>query len=261
MVTVLGRTFNPEALKQPRGFMRLLQCFFAMLAFSCCAGFGSSLSFKITCTDAGDNSSTITETVKADYSYPFALDKIDPHTLDICGIGESKVYFPGDFGSDAKFFVFIGVICWLHAILSLLVYTFMADVYEEEQKNYPIYDLVISGFFAFFWLACSSAWGHGLSGLKSSGDPDNWIFQSGDNALAPICAKNSAGSFIDTNVQSCETLFAGNFAGGNISVVLGFLNLFLWSANIWFLYKETKWFKPNTEILNEEQNASYGSID
>jgi len=135
MVTVLGRTFNPEALKQPRGFMRLLQCFFAMLAFSCCAGFGSSLSFKITCTDAGDNSSTITETVKADYSYPFALDKIDPHTLDICGIGESKVYFPGDFGSDAKFFVFIGVICWLYAILSLLVYTFMADVYEEEQKK------------------------------------------------------------------------------------------------------------------------------
>ena len=29
-------------------------------------------------------------------------------------------------------------------------------------------------------------------------------------------------------------------------MVIGFLNVFLWSANLWFLYKETRWFAPNT---------------
>jgi hypothetical protein len=30
-----------------------------------------------------------------------------------------------------------------------------------------------------------------------------------------------------------------------VSVIIGFLNVFLWSANVWFLYKETKWYRPN----------------
>ncbi len=28
-------------------------------------------------------------------------------------------------------------------------------------------------------------------------------------------------------------------------MIIGFLNVFLWSANVWFLYKETKWYRPN----------------
>jgi len=259
MVTVLGRTFNPEALKQPRGFMRLMQCFFAMLAFSFCAGFSSRLSFKITCHDTADNSSIVTREVIRDYSYPFALDNMDAVKVHLCG--KDEIFnFPGNFSSDSQFFVFIGVICWLYTILSLLVYTFLSDAYEEEQKNYPIYDLVISGLFAFFWLACSSAWGHGLSGLKTVGDPENWIFDNREDSLAPPCMKSSAGTYIDQSIEECKTTYAGNFAGGNISVVLGFLNLFLWTTNIWFLYKETRWFKPNTDFLNQDQN-SYGSID
>jgi len=257
-VTLLGRTMNIEVLKQPRGFMRCLQFFFAMLAFSFCAGFSSRLSFKIICHPASNETATVE--VLQEYSYPFALDHYNSVTVTQCGeMPDKTISFPGDFSSDAKFFVTIGVLCWLWTIFSLIVYTFMSDVYDEEQKKYPIYDLVLAVAFAFFWLASSSAWGHGLSGLKDSGDPSTWIYAHGDNALAKICSKNAQGHYVNTVIESCETDFAGNFAGGNISVVLGFLNVFLWCSNIWFIYKETRFFGSNTGNLQNVESPA-GSI-
>lgn len=245
-VTVMGRTMNLEVLKVPRGALRVLQFGFAMLAFSFCAGFSSSLEFKITyITDSNNSDQTLDVNVGTSYSYPFALDHIKGVKIaaDIPKLPaeSTMVYFPGDFSSEAKFFVFVGVVCWLYCAVSLLVYTFMSDEYDDGSKNYPIYDFAIAAVFAFFWLAASSTWAHGLNGLKSSGDPDNWIFSDTANSLAPMCRKNKE-DYSNVNIKSCESVFAGNFAGANISVLIGFLNLFFWTCNLWFLYKETRWF-------------------
>ena len=45
-----------------------------------------------------------------------------------------------------------------------------------------------------------------------------------------------------TTIGQCVATDRGHFGGANVSVLLGFLNFFLWACNLWFLYKETFWF-------------------
>ena len=113
-------------------------------------------------------------------------------------------------------------------------------------------DFLVTVCLALFWLAASSAWAHGLSGLKHSCDPDNWLFTS-EKEYAALCYKTTSQTFKFPSV-TCEATQRGSFGGANASVLLGFLNWFLWSANLWFLYKETRWFKgsqANGQTLQE----------
>ena len=34
-----------------------------------------------------------------------------------------------------------GVVCWLYTMATLAVYTFLSDMYEDQQRNLPLYDL------------------------------------------------------------------------------------------------------------------------
>ncbi len=46
---------------------------------------------------------------------------------------------PGDFSSDAQFFVFTGVISFLATMAILVVYVFFAPIYESDDKKPPLY--------------------------------------------------------------------------------------------------------------------------
>jgi len=262
MVALLGRELKMEVFKEPRGFLRILLLGFTMLAFSFCAGFSSYLEFNIVCKSSQNSTTTTTVPVKQEYSYPFSLDHYGGQTVTGCDIPDKKdqvINFPGDYSSDAKFFVFTGVIAWLFCIFTVIVYAFMNDVYID-QKNYPLYDMIASLILSFFFLAASSAWGHALSGLKSSGDPDTWIFMAGHNALAPICSKTDEGGYVNTAVTECKTVFAGGFGGANISVILGFLICFLFGANVYYLYKETRFANPNQGNLENSPSSEVGGV-
>ena len=57
----LTMLFNAEPLKEPRGFLRLIQWFIAMLAFATCCDFSTQFGFRITCknyTDPTTNDTT-----------------------------------------------------------------------------------------------------------------------------------------------------------------------------------------------------------
>lgn len=249
--------FQAEVLKQPRGLLRCFQWFFAMLAFATCAGYSSHLVFQIECK----NPVSKPYQVETTFSYPFQLDHIpmQNHTIQNCDKDNNtslnfSVSFPGDFSSDAKFFVFVGVVCWLYTMISLAVYTLLSDMYEDQQRNLPLYDLVCTVVFAFFWLAASSAWANGLRGLKSVAELSSWIYSSPN--LLKVCEKTAAGTFEDTLIKDCQPVFTGIFGEGNVSVIVGFLNVFLWSANVWFLYKETKWYRPNPGNLQSTESPT-----
>jgi len=219
-----------------------------MVAFATCADFSTKTGFEISCTNTNLTKFTVTTLAK----YPFSLDHNIPDQGKFgekipCGVtpGTTKdleITFPGNFSSDAEFFVFIGVVTWLYCFLSIAIYVFYSSLYDDEQKNYPQVDFVVSVILSLFWLAGSSAWAHGLSGLKSACDPDTWIYSASSSEYAALCYKTETGSYQFPNVQ-CSSLHKGTFGGANVSVVLGFLNCFLWSANLWFLYKDTAWFK------------------
>jgi len=90
---------------------------------------------------------------------------------------------------------------------------------------------------ALFWLAGSSAWSNGTSALKDSTDPV---------MLQKICIENK---------QAC-TFQTESFSKLNISLLIGFLNFFLWASGLWFLYKETVWFQGRQ---HNAQNVGAGT--
>jgi len=257
-LVVGGRTMDTEILKQPRGFLRVLQWFIAMLAFATCANYSSYLEFKIVCSDKEKDE----HMVKQAFQYPFKLDSMEPLQFEtLCGShNASKIYFPGDFSSDAQFFVFTGVTTWLYCFLSIAVYVFFTNLYTDEQKNVPMIDFCVTVIIAVFWLAGSSAWANSLNGLKNEAKPSNWF----DSKAGGPCQKSEVGNQIWQYIDHCEDMFAGSFGGANISVIFGFLSFFLWACNLWYLYKETGWFTkpgpvPGQPHINVESPSSLGS--
>jgi len=242
---------NTEVLKEPRGFMRCLQCFFAMVAFAACANWSLSNSWTVECV-----SSTIGPFKSANtFSYPFRLDHDSsvvrvsclPSNQSLPAACKSKtdspssnftiVRQPGDFKSDAEFFVFTGVVAFLASIGSIVVYVFFSGLYMGEEKKFPFYDFCLTVMIAVFWLSASAAWANGISGLKLVGDPDNWLMDM------PICKE---GTQAQCGVRNCFVEDRGHYGGANASVVFGFLNFFLWASNLWFVYKETHWFSSRS---------------
>jgi len=156
----------------------------------------------------------------------------------MCGIKDSKkegksiydINFPGNFSSDAEFFVFTGVIAWLYCFVSLAVYVFFNHLYVDQQKNYPKVDFVVTALLGMFWLAGSAAWANGLNGLKN------------------VCSGLSVAAMLCQNDEVECSSSCSQFTEANISVLLGFLNCFLWTTNLWFLYKETKWFTGGAQV-------------
>jgi len=260
MASMIGNSqLDMEVLKEPRGFIRCLQWFFAMLAFATCCDFSTKIAFDIECK----NQDTLPIHVSFKVNYPFRLDQIQPFKLPAapCGINifnksdvrDTDITLPGDFSSDAQFFVFIGVISWLYCFLSIAVYVFYSTLYADEQKSYPKIDLIITAFLALFWLAGSSAWANGLSGLKVVTETSTWIYSS-EHDKAAICYKTD--KYYDyTHIKECRQTSQSTFGGANVSVLFGFLNCFLWTCNLWFLYKETNWFKA------KENQGNMANID
>ncbi|XP_066247355.1 synaptophysin-like [Euwallacea similis] len=124
-----------------------------------------------------------------------------------------------DFSSDARFFVATGVLSFLYTIAIIYIYVKMDEAYKINKKL-PLYDFLITVFLAVLWLSSSAAWSHALSGLKT--------VTSYPTLTPPGC---------------CKTIRTSSFSTLNISAIFGFLNFFLWAADLWFLFKETEWFQ------------------
>lgn len=195
--------FNLSAFQEPRGVMRILQFIFSICAFSTITGFEGSFKYRI---------GNVQES--CDYGYPFSKywdAKINENATKVC---ELKLDF--DYSSDARFFVATGVLAMLYAIAIIIVYAKFDDLYKSNSQL-PLIDFVITVFFGVLWLSSSASWANSLTGLKYM-----------PNAVETTCK-------VDVTASSFSTL--------NISVILGFLNFFLWASDLWFLYKETAWFQ------------------
>ena len=68
MDSIIGnRQLDMEVLKEPRGFLRCLQWFFAMLAFATCCDFSTRIAFDIVCKNNTMDATQISTVI----SYPF----------------------------------------------------------------------------------------------------------------------------------------------------------------------------------------------
>jgi len=249
----IGTTvMDTEVLKEPRGFIRCLQWLFALVAFATCANFSTNCGYTVTCKD------TTLKPIRVDHPmyYPFKLDSVEPKITNPNGNTDVSACFdkdkaknqPGDFSSDAQFFVFTGVVAWLGATGSLIIYVFFSQKYLDDDKKVPMIDFCFTVIVAVFWLSASAAWANGVLAMKSAAD-ESWLWTS---TLSPCQKENN--EYIKA-ISECSKGDdqKGSYGGANAAVLLGFLNFFLWASNLWFIYIETKWFANRSQNSNQPQ--------
>nr|CAD7575020.1 unnamed protein product [Timema californicum] len=217
----MGAKFG--VFKEPRGVMRILQFIFSICAFATTTGFTSFVLLNIFC---GPSESSEVG-VNLEYSYPFRLDHVQQQKKCSTNVSDPEAFtlhtfhLVGDFSSDAQFFVATGVLSLIYSFLIGIVYV-LFDAKYQSNELLPLTDFILTVTLSVFWLSGSAAWANGLTGLKGT-------------TSSIISSKQC--------LDICKSAKVGSVSGLNISIMLGFLNFFLWASDLWFLYKETSWFK------------------
>uniref|UniRef100_A0A4W6BNV1 Synaptophysin-like 2a n=1 Tax=Lates calcarifer TaxID=8187 RepID=A0A4W6BNV1_LATCA len=224
-----GFSLDLGPLKEPLGFIRVLEWVFTIFAFATTGGYSGTTHFTVKCPGTTD-----VHDVRPTFGYPFRLSAY-AYKIPSCNSSPSnETYLQGDFSSSAEFFVCIGVFGFLYCTATLILYLGYQHVYRQTTRG-PIIDLVVTAAFAFLWLVSSSAWGKGLTDVKWATNPEHLV-----QACKEFC-------------QPGEFPPMGRL---NASVIFGFLNLILWAGNCWFIYKETPFHKdPNPPATMEEGGA------
>lgn len=151
------------------------------------------------------------------YEYPFRL--FFNKTFEECSSNE-QVFIGGNFSSDSQFFVATGVLSMLFSLAIAIVYAKFDEKYKTNAQ-WPMVDFGITVFLAVLWLSSSAAWANGITGMKMT------------TSTAPKC-------------KGCSVI-SSSLSSLYISVILGFLNFFLWASDLWFVYKETEWFQAKQQ--------------
>uniref|UniRef100_A0A3B3TJX8 Synaptophysin n=1 Tax=Poecilia latipinna TaxID=48699 RepID=A0A3B3TJX8_9TELE len=211
-------------LKVPLGFIKVLQWFFAIFAFSTCGSYSGMFKMAVECKNRTESNLAI----QVEFEYPFRLHQVYFDAPTCKDRATDRIFLVGDYSSSAEFFVTIGVFAFLYSTAALSIYVFFYDKYKENNKG-PLIDLGVTAAFAFMWLVSSAAWAKGLSDVKTATDPDEVI------TLIDACEKEE---------NSCREVHDPVMSGLNTSVAFGFINLVLWAGNLWFVFKETGIIAP-----------------
>ncbi|XP_060897567.1 synaptophysin-like protein 2a [Labrus mixtus] len=224
-----GFSLDLGPLKEPLGFIRVLEWVFAIFAFATTGGYSGSTHSEVKCKDD-------TKDVLAEFYYPFRLSA-KPYVIPYCNGTDSKgIYLQGDFSSSAEFYVSVGVFAFLYCTATLVLYLGYQHVYRQTSRG-PVVDLVVTAVFAFLWFVSAAAWGKGLTDVKWATNPDRLVEHCKD-----ICHVGTYPSM-------------GRL---NASVIFGFLNLILWGGNCWFIYKETPFHKDPIPPATMEEGEAPG---
>ncbi|XP_048878121.1 synaptophysin-like protein 2a [Brienomyrus brachyistius] len=229
-----GLRLDLGPLKEPLGFIRVLEWVFSISAFATTCGYSGTTQVKVTCPGS------VEEDINADFQYPFKL--LSPSfKIPSCDNGTKlDINLFGDLSSSAEFFVCIGVLGFLYCTFALVLYLGYQHVYRDGTRG-PMIDLIVTGVFAFLWLVSSSAWGKALTDIKGFTNPQKLAeFITGLQGFKGVCKPG-------------QNPVMGRL---NASVIFGFLNLILWGGNCWFIYKETPFHKPVSPPVIEEGPGS-----
>ncbi|KAJ8387691.1 hypothetical protein AAFF_G00151220 [Aldrovandia affinis] len=156
-----GLRLNLSPLREPLGFIKVLEWLAAIFAFGSCGSYVGRSVVSLLCSE-GKN-----ETLSATVSYPFRLNQVllVSSNATLCNRTVAETHLVGDSASSVQFFVTIAVLAFLYCMAALLMYVGYMHVYRDSDFG-PIMDFVMTVIFSFFWLVCSSAWARGLQNVK-----------------------------------------------------------------------------------------------
>lgn len=215
---------NTAVLQMPLGFIRIIEIPMTILAFASTSGYSAQGSVKLP-----DGCKTPpTYMIEFDYPFDMAGRELPVNFCDSGAKGEQFTLFSESFSSSAQFFVFTGVVSFLYILAILAIYLLYWPNYENDAR-FANADFLVTALLGLFWFIGSCAWASGVRGLKSVTD---------SSSLKDIIAKVPP-----CNKTSCELDASWNYASLNVSLIAGFTCAALWLSNLWFIYKETAWFK------------------
>ncbi|XP_035488358.1 synaptoporin b [Scophthalmus maximus] len=196
---------------------------FAICAFATCGGYHGRLQVKVDCADRRQSNHSI----NIDFGYPFRLQQMH-FKATLCEAKRDEVLFlDGDFSSAAQFFVTVGVFAFLYSLLATVVYVFYQNKYLQNNRG-PFVDFVVTVIFSIMWLVSSCCWAKSLADLKTATDPTQVLL------LISACRAQE---------NTCSATQEPPWSRLNASAVFGFINVVLWVGDIWFVFKETGWYK------------------
>ncbi|XP_037631933.1 synaptoporin [Sebastes umbrosus] len=196
---------------------------FAICAFATCGGYYGHLQVKVDCADRWQSNRSI----DIDFGYPFRLQEVH-FKAPLCeGKREEVIFLDGDFSSAAQFFVTVGVFAFLYSLLATIVYVFYQNKYLQNNRG-PLLDFVVTILFSFMWLVSSCCWVKSLSDIKTATNPTQVLL------LIAACRAQE---------NRCTATQEPLWSRLNTSAVFGFVNVVVWVGNIWFVFKETGWYK------------------
>lgn len=233
-----------EAIKEPIGFIKILQFFLAILCFAIACNGSSSVAISIPCT----NSTTAYSTIEYDYSYPYDLTNTKYKITNSCSSSANNqqpllatlTTDSTNIVSSSQFFVFTGVVTFLYSLAFLIIYVFFKHKYDNI-IYIPLIDFASTCLLALFWFSGSIAWAKAISDIQSYTNPDNL-------------------STIVCPTKNCKSYLYPSYGSIVISCILGFANLVLWVGNVWFVLKETSWYKTRKQLQQQQQNFTNNPI-
>ena len=143
----------------------------------------------------------------------------------------------------------------------IFIYVFLNPLYRNNDL-FPTVDFFTTFIWTIFWLAGSSAWAQGVTNIRSLTDFDNIRQRSGICPSSAVCPDGSGKShFKHWSLVNCHLfLLVANYANLIVSVLFGFLNFILWLGSLWFVFKETRFFKSYTMQQPQVQAPVYPDI-
>lgn len=246
-----------EAIKEPIGFIKIIQFFMAILAFAIAVNGDSMLSFNAACKSNNGALKQASIKFEAKYSYPYDLTKAQLTQQSKCPAGSIAPKLDRQFlttegyniKSSAEFFVFLGVMAFLYSLTMLIVYIFLKHKYDNKVQL-PLIDFIITVIFAICWFSSDIAWAKAISDIQYHTKTENVI-----NSLPGTCPAVSG-----STSKVCLANKYASYGGIIISCIIGFCNFILWSGNIWFVLKETTWYKTRKTLQQQQQNITNNPI-
>uniref|UniRef100_A0A8C3A551 Synaptoporin b n=1 Tax=Cyclopterus lumpus TaxID=8103 RepID=A0A8C3A551_CYCLU len=175
--------------------------------------------------DCADRRSNLS--INIDFGYPFRLQEVH-FKAPLCEAKRKEVIFlDGNFSSSAQFFLTVGVFAFLYSLLATIVYVFYQNKYLRNNRG-PLVDFLVTIIFSFMWLVSSCCWAKTLSDIKTATNPTQVLL------LISACRAQE---------NKCMATQEPLWSQLNTSAVFGFVNVVLWVGNIWFVFKETGWYK------------------
>uniref|UniRef100_A0A8D2DVN9 Synaptophysin like 1 n=1 Tax=Sciurus vulgaris TaxID=55149 RepID=A0A8D2DVN9_SCIVU len=228
---------NLNPLKEPLGFIKVLEWIASIFAFATCGGFKGKTEILVTCPPKVHEN----HTVAAAFGYPFRLNQASfhPHSIvNVCDVDWKSHVLIGDYSSSAQFYVTFAVFVFLYCIAALLLYVGYTNLYRDSRKL-PMIDFVVTLVATFLWLVSTSAWAKALTDIKIA---------TGHNILQELLPCKQ----LDVTCYFYSVTSMGSL---NVSVIFGFLNMILWGGNAWFVYKETSLHSPSSTSTSHTQGG------